>query len=100
MLHRFRDVPRLFRIERARRAFAYRAEATMTRANVAAKHERRRAIRPTFEDVWATRFLTDRVQVKTFNQLQYVILIGRIAQTNLQPVGFGLARFRSVADNA
>jgi len=90
---------RFFVIKRAWRTLANRAEAAVSRANIATKHEGGRAIRPAFEDVWAPRFLTNGVQVKALNQLQDMILIAGIAETNLQPVGFGLAWFRNVADD-
>jgi hypothetical protein len=54
----------------------------MTRANIAAEHERRGAIRPAFKNVWTACFLTNSVQVESFDQLQHVVLIGRIAQAD------------------
>ena len=93
MAHGFGHVTRLFAVERARLAFADRAKAAMARADVAAQHESRRAIRPALKDVRATRFLTNRVQIQPFDQLQDVVLIRRIAQTNLQPFGLRLTRW-------
>jgi len=93
-------VARFFRIKRTGRAFSDRSKATVPRANIAAKHESRGAIRPAFKDVWAAGFLTNRVQVETLNQFHNVVLVGGIAQTNLQPVGFWPAGLRDVADDA
>src|ERR1700704_3476101 len=64
----------------------------MAGADVAAEHERCGAIGPAFKDIWAPRFLTNRVQVQAFDQLEQVILVRRIAQTNPQPIGFWLTR--------
>ena len=75
-------VTRLFRIQRPRLPFSDRAEAAMTRADVAAEHEGRSAVGPTFKNVWATSFLTNCVQVETFNELQHLVLIGRVAQAD------------------
>ena len=98
MTYSFGHVARLFRIELTGLSFADRAKAAMTRANVAAQHESRGAIGPAFENVRTTRFLANRVQVKSFDQLQHVVLIRRIAQTNLQPFGLGLTELLIVAD--
>lgn len=86
LAHRFRNVPRFFRVKRARLAFADRAEAAVARANVASEHERGRAIGPAFENVGTACFLANRVQIQPLNQLQHVVLIRRVAQTNLQPL--------------
>jgi hypothetical protein len=96
--HGFGDVSRLFRIECARLSFADRAEAAMTGADVAAQHERRGAVRPAFKDIWTARFLADRVEVKSFDQLQNVVLVRRIAETNPEPFGLWLTDFLVVAD--
>jgi len=98
MVDSFRDVSRLFGIETAGLSFTDRTEAAMTRADVAAEHERRRAIRPTLKDVRTTSFLTNGVQVESFDQLQYLVLIRWIAQTDAQPFGFGLAYLLIVTD--
>ena len=98
MAHRFRDVSRLVRIETPGLSFADGAEAAMTRADVAAEHESRSAIGPTLENVWTTRFLTNGVQVESFDQLQHLVLVRWIAQTNAQPFGFGLTYFLIVTD--
>jgi hypothetical protein len=76
-------VTRLLDVERTRLALANRTEATVTRANVAAEHKSRGAIRPAFKDVGTASFLTNRVQVQSFNQAQYVVLIRRVAQPDL-----------------
>jgi hypothetical protein len=83
LTHRFSDMPRFFRVERSRFSFADRTEAAVARANVAAEHEGSRAIRPAFENIGTACFLADSVQVQSLNQLQNVVLIGRIAQSNL-----------------
>jgi hypothetical protein len=70
----------------------------VTRADVAAEHERGGAIGPTLENVWAARFLADGVQVKTFDQLQHLVLIGRVAEADAQPFGLGLTDLLIVAD--
>ena len=70
----------------------------MTSADVAAQHERGGAVSPTLEDVWATGFLADGVQVQTFDQLQHLVLVGRVAQTDAQPFGLGLTDLLIVAD--
>src|SRR5437660_606048 len=94
MLHGFCDMPRLFGIQSLRCSFANSAETAMPRTDVAAQHERRSPISPALKNVWAFRFLTNRVQVQTLNQLEQVVLIRRIAQTNAQPIRFWLTRFR------
>src|SRR5690349_20525218 len=98
MAHSFGDVAWLFRIQRARLALADRAEAAMTRADVATEHERRRAIGPALENVWATRFLADGVQIETFDQLQHLILVGWVAETDAQPLWLGLTDLLIIAD--
>jgi hypothetical protein len=94
----FRNVPRLFAVERARFSFSDRAKAAVPRADIATQHESRRSIGPAFEDVRTTRFLADRMKIQALDQLQHLILVSRIAQTNLEPGGFGLAWLRGVAD--
>src|SRR5262249_29176949 len=98
VVHGFGDVSRLFRIETAGLSFTDRAEAAMTRADVAAEHERRGAVGPTLENVWTTSFLTNSVQVESFDQLQHLVLIRWIAQTDAQPFGLGLTYLLVVAD--
>ena len=93
MTHGLGHVLWFVRVERAWGAFAYRTEAAMARADIAAQHESRRAIRPALKDVRALRFLTDSVQVQPFDQLQQMVLVRRIAETNPQPLRFGLTRF-------
>ena len=89
---------RLFGIERAGLTFADSAESTMARADVAAQHEGCGAIRPAFEDVGAAGFLTDGVQVESFDQLQHLVLIGRVTQADAQPFGLWLTDLLIVAD--
>ena len=98
MTNSFRDVSRFFRIETARLSLADCAKAAMTRANIAAEHERRRAVGPTLEDVRTTGFLTDGVQVESFDQLQHLVLVRGIAQADAKPFRFGLTHLLIVAD--
>jgi len=98
MTNSFSDVSRLVRIETAGLSFADCAEAAMSRADVAAEHERRSPISPTLKDVWTTGFLADSVQVESFDQLQHLVLVGRIAQTDAKPFGFGLTYLLIVTD--
>jgi hypothetical protein len=65
----------------------------MTRTDVATEHERGGAIRPALKDVRTLGFLTNRVQVQTLDQLEQMVLVRRIAQTNPQPFGLWLTRF-------
>ena len=90
MTDSFSNVSRFFRIETAGLSLADCAEAAMARADVAAKHESRGPIGPTLKNVRTTGFLTDGVQVESFDQLQHLILVGRIAETDAEPFGFGL----------
>ena len=93
MSHRFRDVLRFLTVEHDRRTLADRAEAAMASADVAAQHERRRAIGPALKNVRALRFLADRVQIQTLDQLEQMILVRRIAELDTQPFRLRLARF-------
>src|SRR6476659_7713877 len=70
----------------------------MTRANIAAEHERCGAVRPAFENVWAACFLANRVQVQPLDQFQDIVLVCGIAQTNFQPFRLWLTWPRIVAD--
>ncbi len=65
----------------------------MPGANVAAQHKGCGPISPAFKDIRTLRFLTNSVQIQSLNQLQQVILIRRIAQTNSQPLWFWLTWF-------
>ena len=85
-------------IKLARLPFPHRAKTTMTRADIPAKHEGCSAIRPALKNVRATSLLTYRVQIQAFNQLQDLILIGRVAESDAQPLGFGLAHLLVVTD--
>ena len=98
MINCFGDVTRLFSIQVARLALTDGAEPAMTRANVAAEHERRGAIGPTLKYVRTTCFLTNRVQIESFDQLQHLVLIRRIAQADAKPFGLRLADLLVVAD--
>src|ERR1051325_5919734 len=98
VVNSFGDVSRLIPVETAGLSFADRAEAAMTRADVAAEHERRSSIGPTLKNVRTTSFLTNGVQVESFDQLQHLVLIRGVAQSNAQPFGFGLTYLLIVAD--
>jgi len=87
------DMQWFFGIKRLGRALANGAKTAMSRTDIAPEHERRGTIRPALKDVWAARFLANRVQVQAFDQLEQVILIRWIAQTNLEPLRFWLPRF-------
>jgi hypothetical protein len=69
-------------INRSRLSLTHGAKTAMPRANVASEHEGGRAIRPAFKNIRAARFLADRVKVQALDQLQHVVLIRRVAQTN------------------
>jgi hypothetical protein len=74
----------------------------VARADIAAEHERRSAFRPAFKDVGASRFLADRVQIQTFDQLQHIVLVGWISQANPEPIRLwltGLMGPGSIADD-
>src|SRR5947207_3379829 len=94
----FGYVPGFLAVERPRLTLAHRTKAAVSRADVATQHERRGAVGPALENVRAARFLTDRMQVEAFDQLQHLILIRRIAQTNLQPWWLRLARLLDIID--
>src|SRR5437868_278223 len=93
MTHSFRDVTRLVRIKLSGLTFTNRAEPTMARANIAAQHKGCSPVSPALEEVWALRFLTNRVQFQALNQLEQMILVCWITQTNAQPIRFWLTRF-------
>ena len=83
MPHGFRDVTWLLNIKRSRLTFTYCTETAMACADVSAQHEGRGPVRPAFKDVRTTSFLTDGVQIQALDQLQNIVLIGRIAKPNL-----------------
>jgi hypothetical protein len=91
--HCFGHVAWFVRIKLAGLTFTNRAKATMSRADVAAQHESGSAIRPALENIRALRFLTNGVQIQTLNQLEQVVLVSRITQTNAQPLWLWLTRF-------
>jgi hypothetical protein len=84
---------RFFRIKLSRRAFANRAEAAMARADIATQHKCRRPISPALENIRAPCFLANGVQIQSFDQLEQMILVGRIAQTDPEPLGLRLTWF-------
>src|SRR6185295_1893105 len=94
----FGNVARFFGIKRSGLAFSDSAEAAMTCADVAAEHEGRGAVGPAFENVRTARFLADGVQVETFDQLQHLVLIRRVAEADAQPFGLWLTYLLIVAD--
>ena len=82
LFHGFSHVTRFVAIERAGCAFADGAKTTVTRADVTAQHERGRAIGPALKNVGTASFLTNGVEIQALDQLQDVILVHRIAETN------------------
>jgi hypothetical protein len=72
----------LLRIELNGLAFSYSTKAAMPSADIAAEHERCGSIRPAFKNIGATRLLADSMKTEAFNQLQHLILIRWISQTN------------------
>ena len=100
VLDGFSDMPGLFAVERARFSFTDRAKATVPRADITTQHESSCAVGPALEDVRTARFLADCMQVQALDQLQHLILVGRITQANLQPGRFGLAWLLDVIDNS
>src|SRR5438552_17518983 len=93
MTHCFGNMARLIAIKLSRLTFANCAKAAVTRAAIAGQHEGCSAIGPAVEDVRTFCFLTNRVQVQALNQVEQMVLIGWIAQTNPQPLGFRLTWF-------
>ena len=93
MPHCFRDVTRFFVVKLTRLALPHRAETTVPRADITAQHECGGAIRPTFKDVRTPGFLTDGMQVQTLDQLEQMVLVRRITQTNPQPFRLWLTWF-------
>jgi len=98
--HCFGDVAWFLGIEVAGFTFADGTEPAMTRADVAAEHERRRPIIPALEDVRTTRFLTNSVQVQALDQFEHLVLIGRIAKADAQPFGLWLTNLLIITDYA
>ena len=92
MTHCFRNMTRLFGIESARLALTDRAESAVARADVAREHEGSGSVGPALEDVRTLGLLADSVQVQAFYKPENVVLIRRVAQTNLQPLRLRLAR--------
>ena len=62
----------------------------MPRADIPAQHKGCGPIRPALKNVRAPRFLADGVQIQSFNQLKYVILISRVAESDFEPFRFRL----------
>lgn len=87
MSNRLGNVSWLQRIEIHRLAFVNRTKAAMPRTCVAAEHERRGLVGPAFKDVWAFRFLTDGVQIEAVDEFEDGVLILRIAELDLEPIG-------------
>ena len=90
MPHCFRYVTWFIDVEHSRLSLAHGTEAAVPRADITCEHEGCGAVRPTFKDVGATCFLANRVKIQTFDQFENVVLIGRIAQANTEPVRFRL----------
>src|ERR1041385_7484423 len=93
MAHGLCNMPRFRRIERLWLSFADGAESAMSSADVSAQHECRRAISPAFENVRALRFLTDCVEIQSLDQLQQMVLIRGVAETDPEPIRFLLTGF-------
>jgi hypothetical protein len=93
MPHRFGDVTWFLPVKLPGLAFPHRAKTAMPGTDVTAQHEGGGAIGPALEDVRTLGLLTNRVQVQTLDQLEQMVLIRRIAQTNPQPFGLWLTRF-------
>src|SRR3954463_3550578 len=91
VLDRLGNVAWFLGIQRTRFAFSNGAEPAMAGADIARKHERGGAVRPTLKDVGASCLLTYGVQIEAFDQLKDVVLVCGIANPNLQPVRLGLA---------
>ena len=70
----------------------------MTGADVAAEHERGCSVRPALENVGATRFLANCVQIEALDQFEHLVLVGWIAQPDAQPFRLWLTDLLIVAD--
>ncbi len=74
------------------------AVGAVSRADVAEDHERRRAVLPALADVWAMRFLADRVEVEVAHQLLELEISWPAGCADLEPRRLPLReRFDSVA---
>src|SRR5258708_3866179 len=93
MAHCFGDVTWFILIKLPGLAFSHRAKTAMPGADVPAQHEGGCAIGPALEDVRTFGLLTHRMQIQTLDQLEQMVLVRRIAQTNPQPFGLWLTRF-------
>ena len=82
MPHGLPDVAWFIRVKPAGFAFTDGAEAAVARADIAAQHERGGAIGPALKNVRTLGFLTNRVQIQPLDQLEEMVLIRRITQTN------------------
>jgi len=98
MGHGFGDVSRLQRIQGSGRSFSHGAKSAMPSADITAQHKGRGPIRPALKNVGAPRFLADGVQIQSFNQLKYVILISRVAESDFEPFRLRLTDFGGVTD--
>lgn len=78
---------RFKRIEIHWLAFIDGAKTAVPRACVAAEHKGRGLIRPAFKDVRTLRFLADGVEIQAVDQLHHLVLISRVSELDLQPVG-------------
>jgi hypothetical protein len=69
---------RLIRIKQTWLSLGNRAEAAVSRADVAKDHKRRRTLSPTLEDVRTPGFLADRVKAQVIDHPGYTfeVLIG------------------------
>jgi len=91
--HGFGDVAWFSRVKLAWLTLANRAETTMPGADITTQHKSSRPVSPAFEDIGAPCFLANGVQIQALDQLEQVVLVSRIAQTNTQPLWLWLTRF-------
>jgi hypothetical protein len=91
VMHSLGNMAGLFSIQKAGHTFANGAKAAMASTNIARKHERCGSIRPAFENIRTARLLANRVQVKSFDKFQDVILTRRVANSYFEPFWFRLA---------
>jgi hypothetical protein len=85
-------------IEFSRFSFSDGAKPTVPRTDVAAEHERRRAVGPALKNVRTAGFLADCVEIQSFDQIEYLVLICGIAQPDTQPFRLWLTHLLIVTD--
>ena len=87
MFYRFGYMLRFKRIQRSRHCFIYCTKTAMSRAGVTAEHKRCSFIGPAFENIRTLGLLANRMQVQAIDKFEDGVLIARVAQLDLQPVG-------------